>query len=272
MIDLVDDVREAVKRSARAVGATREHLSRARWLLQRSALAARPRRSLQRDRILCYHSVDTPEWGLNDISPTHFRHQLQQAVDDGYTFAPAWDLAVSPNGGKRLAVTFDDGLRSVVENAEPILAELGVPWTIFVVSDWADGTHPTKHDLLLNWDEVGALAARGVAIGSHSLSHPNFARLSQDGMNRELRESRARFRERLGLDVKQFAIPFGGSHHWPTGASAMARAAGYEVIYAESEDRRPPDTLGRTMISGWDPEWTFRAALHGAFDAWEEPI
>ena len=38
-----------------------------------------------------------------------------------------------------LAITFDDGLKSVLTNAAPILAEYDVPWSLFVVSDWADG-------------------------------------------------------------------------------------------------------------------------------------
>ena len=168
-------------------------------------------------------------------------------------------------------MTFDDGLRSVVENAEPILAELEIPWTMFVVADWADGKHATQHELLLDWDELSELAHRGVHIGSHSLTHPDFARLAPDAVARELYGSRARFRDRLGLDVREFAVPFGCSRNWPADANAAARQAGYDIVYAQSEDRRPAGTVGRTMISGWDPGWAFGAALHGAYDRWEEP-
>jgi peptidoglycan/xylan/chitin deacetylase (PgdA/CDA1 family) len=192
-------------------------------------------------------------------------------LDDGYTFVSAADLAADPGGGRRLAITFDDGLRSVVEHAEPILTELGVPWTIFVVTDWADGRHPTGHSVLLDWDELGALAARGVDIGSHSLSHPDFSQLAPEAAAHELRGSRARLRDRLGLNVREFAIPFGCSRHWPDRADVAAREAGYTTVYAQSEDRRPDGTIGRTMISGWDPPWAVRAALRGAYDGWEEP-
>ena len=104
------------------------------------------------------------------------------------------------------------------------------------------------------------------------MTHPNFARLTADAVAGELYGSRAQFRDRLGLELGEFAIPHGGSRHWPAGASAMARQAGYALVYAESEDRRPEDTIGRTMISGWDPDWSFRAALQGAYDRWEEWI
>ena len=260
-----------VRRSARAVGVRREPFQRAWWRARRGARLARPHRRVHRDRILCYHSVGTPEWGLNDLSPAVFRDQLHRFLDDGYTFAPAAELAAASNGGRRLAVTFDDGVRSVVDHAEPVLAELGVPWTMFVVADWADGRHPSGHDVLLDWDEVGALAARGVDIGSHSLRHPDFARLDAASVTHELRESRARFRDRVDLDVTEFAIPFGCSRHWPDGATEAAHDAGYTIVYAQSEDRRPAGTVGRTLISGWDPPRVVRAALEGAYDTWEEP-
>jgi len=253
------------------VGLRRAPLQRAGWRARRAARAAGHRRAVERDRILCYHSVGTPDWGLNDVAPSVFGDQLRRMLDDGYAFASAADLATDPRGGRRLAVTFDDGLRSVVEHAEPVLAELGVPWTMFVVTEWADGQHATGHTVLLDWDELGALAARGVDIGSHSLSHPDFSRLTPDAAAHELRGSRARLRDRLGLDVREFAIPFGCSRHWTDGTSAAARDAGYTTVYAQSEDRRPAGTIGRTLISGWDPPWAVRAALRGAYDDWEEP-
>ncbi len=257
--------------AARRVGVRREPLQRAWWRARRAARVARPRHHVQRDRILCYHSVGTPDWGLNDVAPSVFRSQLHRFLDEGYTFAPAAELAAASNGGRRLAVTFDDGMRSVVDHAAPVLEELGVPWTMFVVADWAGGKHPTGHELMLDWDEVGALAVRGVDIGSHSLSHPNFARLDPAAMAHELRGSRAEFRDRLGLDVTEFAVPFGCSRHWPDGATAAADGAGYALVYAQSEDRRPAGTIGRSLISGWDPPWVVRAALGGAYDGWEEP-
>ena len=261
---------DRLKRSARAIGVTRANVARARFLVERTVLAAKPRRTKPRDRILCYHAVGTPEWGINDLAPAQFRRQLQIALDEGYEFVPASEIATHPKGGKRLAVTFDDGLRSVVENAEPILADLGIPWTMFVVCDWADGCHETANTLMLDWDEVGALATRGIDIGSHSLTHPNFAQLPPDAVARELESSHEQFHERIGLDVNEFAIPLGASRHWPDGASATAMDAGYAVVYAESEDLRPADTIGRTMISGWDSDWSFQAALDGAYDRWEE--
>ena len=68
-----------------------------------------------------------------------------------------------------------DGSRITV--AAPVLAEYGIPWTIFVVGTWADGRHPLTPGQFLGWDELVALAASGATIGSHSMSHPDFGRI-----------------------------------------------------------------------------------------------
>ena len=103
MSDLPSPAAPSIKRSARAMGLTRERLSRARWRLDRGAHATRPRRSLHRDRILCYHAVGTPAWGLNDIAPQVFRRQLQRALDEGHTSRPprTWRAPPTMGGGSR---------------------------------------------------------------------------------------------------------------------------------------------------------------------------
>lgn len=258
---------------ARAVGLRRSTLAAARLYAERAALSfgsGTVRR--ETGRILCYHSVGTPAWGVNDVSPRRFRLQLESAMRQGYRFVPARAIALTGGGPRDLAVTFDDGLSSVVANAEPILAELAIPWSIFVVSDWADGRHQFGEGVFLSWPEIVGLAQRGVEIGSHSVSHPNFGRIGVDEAREELDRSRATIEQRLGRPSTSFAIPMGGSRDWTMQAQALARAAGYAIIYAQSEGRRPRGTTPRTFVTRFDGERLFAAALRGAFDEWEERI
>src|SRR5215218_1530937 len=95
---------------------------------------------------------------------------------------PASEIARTGGGPNDLALTFDDGLMSVATTAAPILAEYGVPWSMFVVSNWADGLHTWDQDVLLGWREIERLAAAGAEIGSHSASHPDFRWLGVDAM------------------------------------------------------------------------------------------
>jgi hypothetical protein len=88
----------------------------------------------------------------------------------------------------------------------------------------------------------------------------------------ELADSRAAIESRLGICTPSFAIPNGRGRDWSAAAAGAAATAGYEIVYAACEDRRAPGTVGRTMMTSWDGEYLFRAALRGAFDGWEETI
>jgi peptidoglycan/xylan/chitin deacetylase (PgdA/CDA1 family) len=293
-------VRAQIKTAAKALGLRRPRrvqVAAARMWCERNALALGRDANRPRSRILCYHAVGTPAWGVNDVSPDRFRRHLELSLDIGYRFVPAEELApeltagrngmkpgpsmlppvptgagglTEPDDDLRLAITFDDGLRSVATNAAPILSRHHVPATLFVVGNWADGRHAMDRELLLGWPEIEALAAAGTQIGSHSLSHPDFAALSLPAARQELVGSRELIRERTGIEATTFAIPFGQSDNWNEAMTDLAHEVGYRSVYAQSEAPRPAGTIARTFVSRYDNDRVFRAALAGAFDAWEE--
>jgi peptidoglycan/xylan/chitin deacetylase (PgdA/CDA1 family) len=235
-------------------------------------LAAMPRLSSppSAGRILCYHGVGTASWGINDVTPARFRRHLELAHQLGYRFVPAAHIARGFSSERDIAITFDDGLASVGTNAASILAEFDIPWTLFVVSDWASGNHGFDGGLLMTWREVERLAASGVEIGSHSVSHPDFGMLPAEEAKLELLESRRVIEARIGIKTTAFAIPMGQSGNWTEQAQSAAMDAGYEFVYAQSVDRRPRGTVPRAFIAGSDDSRVFKAALEGAFDGWEE--
>jgi peptidoglycan/xylan/chitin deacetylase (PgdA/CDA1 family) len=260
-----------VKRGLRRLGLRRTGIATARVLGERQLLALSHRGAAsRRARILCYHSVGTPGWGVNDVSPARFRYQVESALEAGFQFVSA--AAIASGGGEdgQLAITFDDGLRSVALNAAPVLAEYAIPWSLFVVTDWADGRHPFGEDLLLGWNDIVRVAESGATIGSHSVTHPDFRRLDESAIEHELQVSRRTIEARTGLNPTSFAIPFGQHNNWPASANRAARQAGYRHVYAQSEARRPAGTIPRTFVTRFDDSRLFRAALQGAFDSWEE--
>jgi peptidoglycan/xylan/chitin deacetylase (PgdA/CDA1 family) len=240
---------------------------------ERVFLAAKHPSRSSRSRILSYHGVGTPEWGVTNVTPSRFRRHLDLALEAGYQFVPARDVAGAiQDGDRRLAITFDDGLRTVATNAAPILADYGIPWTMFIVTKWADGEHPIHPDLFLGWDEIERLIHSGATIGSHSMTHPDFGRLARGAAEHELVSSRDAIRQHTGVDTTEFAIPTGRSVNWTPSAGEAARDAGYVLVYAHSERLRLPGTVPRTFITRFDGDRLFRAALGGAFDGWEEWI
>jgi len=227
------------------------------------------RNAIKRGRILAYHSIGTPQWGVNDVSPRDFERHLQIAIDDGWTFATPAEVIAEPDR-PLLALTFDDGVTSVLTHAAPVLRHHGVPATAFIVTGWADGEHPDGHEHLLDWRGVTALRAAGVTLASHSVTHPDFGRLDPGEVRRELEVSREQMRKMLDAETDEFAIPFGQSRNWTQAASEAAAEAGYTSVYAQAVDTRPEGTIARTFITRIDRPLVFRAALAGAYDNWEE--
>jgi peptidoglycan/xylan/chitin deacetylase (PgdA/CDA1 family) len=268
-VSLIERVRHSAEWRTEAA---RDRVARGRAYAERQLIARARAPKPPTSRILCYHTVGMPKMGLNDVSLQRIRRQLEMARIAGYRFVPASELVAEPTdpapGDRRLALTFDDGFRSILTTVEPLLRELDIPWTAFIVSGFADGKK--GHEDFLDWDEVAGLAERGVTIASHSVTHPNFATLSPGQVVDELEQSRTALRDKLGIETAEFAIPFGQSKDWPEVARKAATEAGYTTVYAQSMERRPAGTVPRTFVTRFDDDRVFRAALGGAFDRWEE--
>jgi peptidoglycan/xylan/chitin deacetylase (PgdA/CDA1 family) len=264
-------MKEQIKQAFRSVGLKKSNLALLRTCCERNVLA-RVKRPRDRGvgRILCYHSIGQPAWGVNDVSPQRFRRHIELALEHGYRFVPASRVVETGGATKELAITFDDGLKSVMTEAAPILKQYGIPWTVFVVSDWCEQPRNIAPATFLEWRDVESVMASGAEIGSHSVTHPNFSRLSRGEMQDELGRSRQVIAERVGAAAPTFAIPFGQSGDWTAAAAAEARAAGYTTIYAQAEETRPEGTIARTFVTKFDDARIFSALLGGAFDRWEE--
>ena len=269
-----ESLRHAVSQSLPArlayQSAIRGRLRADRWVLAARHTATRGNGEARRGRILAYHSIGTPQWGVNDVRPADFQRHLQIAVDDGWTFATPAEVIAEPDK-PQLALTFDDGLTSVLANALPVLRHHGVPATAFVVTGWADGRSPRwARSLVLGWRGLSALQNGGVRLASHSVTHRDFSGLPVGEMHRELETSRDRLAAVLGVETDEFAIPYGQSGNWTAAASRAAADVGYTMIYAQCVDRRPAGTIPRTFITRIDHPLLFRSALAGAYDGWEE--
>jgi peptidoglycan/xylan/chitin deacetylase (PgdA/CDA1 family) len=262
---------QLVKNAARRAGLERKHVAQARMFCERHALATTRRSGKDRGgRILCYHAVGQPEFGVNDVPPALFARQLELALRAGYTFVPASRIARTGGSPRELAVTFDDGLKSIITQARPILRDLGIPYTVFVVSEWCEHIYPWQTTDVLSWREVEQIMGEGAEIGSHSKTHRDFADLNRPRMVVELFESRLAIEQKLGFKAEEFAIPLGQSRNWSPLAAEIAREAGYEIVYAQAEETRPCDTVPRTFVTKFDSDRIFKALLRGAYDRWEE--
>ncbi|MBI3784916.1 MAG: polysaccharide deacetylase family protein [Deltaproteobacteria bacterium] len=109
----------------------------------------------------------------------------------------------------------------------------------------------TPAGLMLHWHEVRVLAARGVEIGSHTVSHAILSRVTDSVAARELRESKQRLEEATGKPVVGFAYPNGQATDFSQTHVSALRQLGY--VYACSAVRginRPGSDLFRLRRIG----------------------
>jgi peptidoglycan/xylan/chitin deacetylase (PgdA/CDA1 family) len=187
--------------------------------------------------VLCYHAVsDTWEAPLS-VTPRCLEEHLELVVKRGYRGSTFTEAVLGPPFPKTVAVTFDDAFSSVLEKAHPILDRLGLVATIFVPTDFPDGTDARlswpgidnwlggEHDAELrpmSWEEVRGLADEGWEIGSHTKSHPRLPSLADHELDTELTESREVVEERLGCPCPALAYPYGDQDGRVVEAAARA--------------------------------------------------
>ena len=193
--------------------------------------------------VLCYHAV-SESWDADlAVKPDQLEGQIRHLLERGYRGATFHEAVTMPSAERTLAVTFDDGFRSVHDVAGPVLERLGVPATVFVPTDWVGAERPMvwpgidhwmgtgfEHELVpMSWDEARGLQDRGWEIGSHTCSHPHLTECDDATLVAELTRSREVCAEELGRPCLTLAYPYGDLD---SRVMAAAQDAGYAAAAA----------------------------------------
>lgn len=183
--------------------------------------------------VLMYHSVvaghGTPSWRWA-VSMAHFIEQLDLLSALGWVTINFADLhAAKTLPEKAVAITFDDGYANNYAAFEELVRR-GMRATWFVVtrdigrmSGWVDEVPPQP---MLSVEQLRNMHAKGMEIGSHTVSHCRLTRASEGVVAEELARSRRDLEQVLGEPVISFAYPYG--QHDDAAVSA-ARKAGYRT-------------------------------------------
>lgn len=204
--------------------------------------------------VLGYHAVGPASRWVFSISPARLEAQVRAVLRRGLRPLTFGQLCAT-GADDVFAVTFDDGYRSALRLAAPLLERLGVPATMFAVVSYADAGRvgdARREDVeALSWDELRDLAARGWEIGSHTVSHPRLTGLGPEDLDRELRESKARIEAELGAPCPSLAYPYGDHDDRVVAAAA---AAGYEhaCVFPPTHAHRGPLAVPRVGVKRTD--------------------
>ncbi|HEV8643617.1 MAG TPA: polysaccharide deacetylase family protein [Methylomirabilota bacterium] len=166
--------------------------------------------------VLVYHNLAPQAKGRLIMAASGFEQQMRYLKTHGYRVISLTDLMEYMALGRQLprrsvVLTFDDGYKSFLQHAYPLLKDLGFPATLFVYTDYVGNGRNA-----LDWDDLKWLANDGFQVGAHSKTHSDLRRHPGEPneeftrrMQIELAEPLALFRRRLGRTPHVLAYPYG---------------------------------------------------------------
>jgi len=168
--------------------------------------------------VLTYHAVEAGPSPLC-VRPSLFRRHLETIAETGTRVIGLDQLAAELRAGgpaePAVAITFDDGAASVVENAAPLLLEQRFPATVFCVAARLGGrlegpsTRKAGRRLrLASATALGELASSGFELGSHGMTHRPLAPADDSDLRSEVVDSKGALEQATGAEVRWFAYPY----------------------------------------------------------------
>lgn len=194
--------------------------------------------------VLAYHKIDEPTADVKIrgayTSPKKFARQMSYLKKQNFTFYTAAELIdlYRTNGAfpkKSLALTFDDGWKDNYTFAFPILKDLGIKATIFLVPSCigqttatvvADGEAAREH---LSKENILEMSEYGIEFGSHTLNHKLLHRISDEEIEFEVVESKKEIETLLQKPCRTFAYPAG---FFTDSAQKIIEKAGYIAAFS----------------------------------------
>lgn len=186
--------------------------------------------------ILVYHKIGQPseysKFPSLYVSEENFIRHIKYLKVKGYTFVTLSELKLLHDyyyfqknnkinsylnkTQKYVAITFDDGIRTIYNKAFEILKNNNLKSSIFLVSgligkfnewDIKKGENPEE---ILHVDEIKEMMNYGIEIGSHSKTHPDLTKIPLKEAYDEIFNSKIELEDLLGIRINFFAYPFGG--------------------------------------------------------------
>jgi peptidoglycan/xylan/chitin deacetylase (PgdA/CDA1 family) len=166
-------------------------------------------------------------------------------VDSGQTYAFDWvahavlvappgRLQVPALGLDELLGTARDARRALVARALDRIKALpgnrqedAIGELLAACGQPASGAAPASRPM--RWEQVRALHAAGMEIGSHGTHHRMLAKLGEDEIRAELRDSRDAIARELGAPPQVLAYPVGGADAFDGRVVRIARELGYRL-------------------------------------------
>lgn len=241
---------------------------------------ARERRKRQLLRVLVFHDLPEGAW---------FDEIVAMLVEEFCVVGPEVleekrsGPASEADVGMRVLLSFDDGFASWEKIALPVLEARGATGLFFISSGlidvagkeaearaYVENRLGVRYRKPLSWAGVRAVAAGGHRIGAHTVTHPNLASLAAEEEEREIGDGKKKLEDETGVQVQDFAYPFGRWEHFTRATETRLREAGYARGFTTMSrfvrDSDFPWRIPRLCITEGQRLGTVRRYCAGAYD------
>ena len=218
--------------------------------------------------ILYYHEVVPNGEGFSyqKIDIDKFEEQMKFLYDNGYRTMKFSELS-SYIPDKAVIVSFDDGFRTVYENAAQIMQKYEIKGNVYL---------PTAYigvkSQFMNWDMVKELV-NDFEFQAHTHNHVDIRTLTDEQLRQEIQLSDQIFDEKLGYLPKAFCMPFGT--YDKTSINRLKAQNRYCYLlgsyYGSVDKKNMQNILPRIGISNDDSLETFERKLKGKLN-WKGPL
>ena len=215
-------------------------------------------------RIIYYHEVvkDGEGYSYQKTDESRFAMQMRYLKDKGYNTVTFPQLE-NEFEGNTIIVSFDDGFRSVYENAAPIMREYGIPGSVYLPTALIGNDKE-----YMDWDMIKSLTKQGFSFQAHTHNHCDMRRLSDTDLKKEILLNNQIIEEKTGEKPIAFCFPYGV---YDRHSVDILKAYGdYKYIlgsyYGLAVKGKYKRVLPRIGISNSDSLEDFIAKLEGKYD------
>ena len=209
--------------------------------------------------VLSYHDFSEHKFSKMTVTTAAFEAQMKLLKDKGYHVISIEQFFDFLNfktqiPEKSVVITIDDGWLSAYDIAYPIIKKYGYPVTLFVYTDLIGRTKKT-----MTWDLVKEMADNGIDMQCHTKTHRDLTLLLKnepfkeyiEAIDQEIVESTRVLKEKLNIDTKFIAYPYGKTNHL---VIALLKKHGYRGGFSVKRRGNPffvnNYTVHRSMIYG----------------------
>jgi peptidoglycan/xylan/chitin deacetylase (PgdA/CDA1 family) len=166
--------------------------------------------------VLIYHKVWPSKNDQLTITPERLREHFQFLKNEGYRALGLDEYMAIMQGDKPMPkkvvlITFDDGYRNNLTYAYPLLKELGMKATFFIIANTLMGEEMGDDPMeqKMTREELQTLDPAVVQLALHGYSHRNMAEMTIQELDMELSQSIKAIKQ-SGLQIQRvFAYPYG---------------------------------------------------------------